>query len=149
MEDMWDIFLPQSLPQFLPQSRKPHGGIAPPCGGKDQTMRKDARVTVRFAGDDWAAVKDRAAKQNMPIARYIRALVFTAQGDIPAYDWSLLSSLLVQTKRIGTNLNQITRRINKKGADPALQHEPMGCLAEVDSVAKDISSAMAAARKPL
>ena len=112
-------------------------------------MRKDARVTVRFTGDDWAAVKDRAAKQNMPIARYIRALVFTAQGDIPAYDWSLLSSLLVQTKRIGTNLNQITRRINKKGADPALQLELMGCLAEVDGVAKDISSAMAAARKPL
>lgn len=112
-------------------------------------MRKNARVTVRFTSDDWITIKGRAAEQNMSIARYIRTIVFAAQGDTPVYDWSLLSSLLVQTKRIGTNLNQIARRINKKGADPTFQLELMGCLAEVEGVAKDISSAMAAARKPL
>lgn len=111
-------------------------------------MKKNHLLSVRIDSEELEIVRSRAQYLNWPVGRYIRSLIHTDNPNGYAANAEILSELLIQTKREGTNLNQIARRLNRGRLDSDTATELDKCIRAISSNAEKIASALQEARRP-
>lgn len=111
-------------------------------------MKKSHLLSVRIDPEELEIVRSRAQSLNWPVGRYIRSLIHADDSNGYMANAEILSDLLVQTKREGTNLNQIARRINRGRFDSGMAAELDECIRAISSSAKAIADALQKARRP-
>lgn len=75
---------------------------------------KNIRFTVRFSDEELNEVERKAKQMKMTTSRFIRTMAVDGQAtmlEVPEY-----TKVIVELTKIGTNLNQITRRLNEQGS---------------------------------
>jgi Bacterial mobilisation protein (MobC) len=84
--------------------------------------RKESKIIgVRVGVLEYAELEKRAAAENLTVPSYIREKVFAGQSFIeprsssPSLDLEFLAQILGQIGKIGSNVNQIAKRLNEGG----------------------------------
>lgn len=75
---------------------------------------KNIRITVRFSPDDMLEIERKAELMKMTTSKYIRTMATDGQAvmtEIPEFN-----KFMVELSKIGTNINQIARRLNEQGS---------------------------------
>lgn len=82
--------------------------------GISEMANKNIRFTVRFSDEELNEVERKAKQMKMTTSRFIRTMAVDGQAtmlEVPEY-----TKVIVELTKIGTNLNQITRRLNEQGS---------------------------------
>lgn len=69
---------------------------------------------VRFSPEDIAEIERKAEQMQMSTSKYIRTMAIDGQAyklEVPEY-----RDIMIELIRIGTNINQIARRLNEQGS---------------------------------
>lgn len=111
-------------------------------------MKKSHLLSVRIDSEELNIVRSRAQSLSWPVGRYIRSLIHADDSKGYAANAEILSCLLVQIKRQGTNLNQIARRINRGKFDSDTAAELDECIKAISSSAEAVADALQKARRP-
>ncbi|MET8473964.1 plasmid mobilization relaxosome protein MobC [Streptomyces sp. NPDC006422] len=135
---------------------------APAAGDQHRTPHRRANldaqrsehVTARFAPHEKHRIQTAAKTEQVTMARYIAdATMARVNGDITVaaprtvYDDAIdeLATLRTQIARIGNNVNQIARRLNRDGephsVDAAILHRADGLLATAHDTVRAIDEA--------
>lgn len=80
------------------------------CIMKNKTVIKP----VRFSPEDIAEIERKAEQMQMSTSKYIRTMAIDGQAyklEVPEY-----RDIMIELIRIGTNINQIARRLNEQGS---------------------------------
>jgi len=89
---------------------------AAPTAVIDGPVLRDARVTIRLAGDDQRLLRARASGRGMPAATYVSVLVrshLRGLARLPIEERLALKESIAELAAIGRNLNQIARASNQ------------------------------------
>lgn len=99
-------------------------------------MAKDIRKTLRFSAEEWEKIETKLSKNGLDFSEFARASIL-AKDIKSKEDQEAVRKIAGQFARIGNNLNQIARAINKReiGALEALRE-----LVEIEKQIGDISS---------
>ena len=76
--------------------------------------RKPVRITVRYSPEEIEKVKFKAKEMKMITSKYIRTMSLDGEAYMlvaPEY-----TNVMNEMTRIGTNINQIARRLNDQGS---------------------------------
>jgi hypothetical protein len=84
--------------------------------------RKESKIIgVRVGILDYAELEQRAGEKNLTVPSYIRDKVLAGQSYVeartssPSLDLEILAQILGQLGKIGSNVNQIAKRLNEGG----------------------------------
>ena len=72
--------------------------------------KENTRKEICFSPAEWEAVKKRAKNLSLRTATYIRRI--STNGEIKNYDFEKYDDLLIAINAIGTNVNQVAKRVN-------------------------------------
>ena len=103
---------------------------------KSETRKKVEFVGVRLTPNEMALCKARAEEAGLTVASYFRDIVLGDEAEtqgrkVPSLDQTLISQLLGQIGKVGSNLNQIAKRLNEGGSVAAER-----VTAEISEVAR-------------
>ena len=73
--------------------------------------RRDTTLTIRVTQKEKERIRKNAAKANRSVTDYLVALSL----ETPIHVAEDVKPLLIELKRIGNNINQITRAVNARG----------------------------------
>ena len=113
--------------------------------GKKYQYREDTNrthlVTVRFTDDEFARLNYICDHLNITKAEHIRNSVFQLGGDGPLFQIALdngsARELTAQFGKIGSNLNQIARRLNSgEQADNEIRDAINDCISDMNEELK-------------
>lgn len=79
---------------------------------------KGIRIKVKV--DDYERIKKAAQVKNLSMSAFLRSLVDASIDDVrnrPSIDSQHLSELIYQFKKIGSNINQIAKKLNSGDND--------------------------------
>lgn len=79
---------------------------------------KEIRITVKT--DDYDRIKAAAQNKNLSMAAFVRSLVDATIDDVrkrPSIDSKQLGELIHHLKKIGSNINQIAKKLNSGNND--------------------------------
>lgn len=120
--------------------------------GKKYQYRDDTNrthlVTVRFTGDEFARLNYICDRLNITKAEHIRNSVFQLGGDGPLFQIALdngsARELTAQFGKIGSNLNQIARRLNSgEQADNEIRDAINDCISDMNEELRFLRTARA------
>ncbi len=74
--------------------------------------KRTIRQTVNFTPEEFKKAKEKADRLNMGFAEYLRTSAVRLKVQEPSRDYS---KVLSQLGKIGSNLNQITKKVNQAG----------------------------------
>lgn len=80
---------------------------------KDSTVPKVIRKTLRFSDVEWSAIESKLQKNELDFSEFARAAILKKEVESKA-DLDAVRLLAGQFSRLGNNLNQIARGVNKK-----------------------------------
>ena len=109
--------------------------------GKKYQYREDTNrthlVTVRFTDDEFARLNFICDRLNITKAEHIRTSVFQLGGGSPVFrialDRDSAHKLTAQFGRIGSNLNQIARKLNSgEQADNEIRDAINDCISDMN-----------------
>ena len=83
--------------------------------------RRNKAVVIRFAEDEWRILNDKVKKAKMPREKFCRAILLGAKVNAPP-DADYVS-LIFEVRRVGSNLNQLVRKLNVAGIIHSLELE--------------------------
>lgn len=92
-------------------------------------------------------VRDQAAKRRLTLSSYLRQVAFQGGALQATLDARELHSAYVELRRVGTNLNQISKNLNSLGRDGADSRQVKTAALAVERATVAISEEMAKARK--
>ncbi len=97
-------------------------------------MPKVIRKTLRFSDSEWSAIESKLQKNGLDFSEFARASILKKEVESKA-DLDAVRLLAGQFSRLGNNLNQIARGVNKKeiGAVDVLRQ-----LIEIEKQIKEI-----------
>lgn len=97
---------------------------------------------VRLSATEHHKIKQRARSANLSMSEYVRhkALIDDTNRPIIHTDPETLKQLHVDLRRIGNNLNQLTRATHLGKHDSALRHELHEALSLVEQASMDVSA---------
>jgi uncharacterized protein (DUF1778 family) len=108
---------------------------APKTSGSDRRL-KQRIINLRATADEYATVKEAATEAGLTLGSYIRETLLrapkTGTRRRARADVAVLSKLIAELNRVGGNINQIARAINR-GEQPerGWLWEALLCLLEV------------------
>ena len=80
---------------------------------KEPTVPKVIRKTLRFSDSEWLAIESKLQKNGLDFSEFARASILKKEVESKA-DLDAVRLLAGQFSRLGNNLNQIARGVNKK-----------------------------------
>ncbi len=99
---------------------------------RSETRQRQRRFQIRILESEYAELARLAEREGVTIATYIRSKTLTAPTTRavrrPVVEQAVLSQLVAQLRRVGSNLNQIARGINQ--GEAVTQGEIQAALAE-------------------
>jgi len=72
-------------------------------------MAKSIRKTIRFSEDEWSNISQKLEKHHLDFSTFSRSAILKKKIILP-----IEKNLLFEISRIGNNLNQIARAVNRK-----------------------------------
>lgn len=111
---------------------------------------KTTWLSLRVSEEELATVKEKASFAKLTLSEYVR-LKCTQDESRPTIivDCNLLANLLVQIKREGNNLNQLTRYVNTRGLDSPIQQPLSAALISVEETAQLLTDFLVDSRNHL
>lgn len=100
----------------------------PKLGEED---RRGARVTVRFSGDEQAALEGMAAEAGLSVSAFVRAAALGAP--ITVRRDGMPMAVVGQLRRLGNNLNQVLKEARFQNFPPQVAREAETALQEVST----------------
>lgn len=102
---------------------------------KGEKKKKDIRLTIKIKADDKKIIQGKAKKAGYKsTSKYIRDILLkvdiVAKADV---------DLILQVRKIGVNINQITKLCNEKGSPDILLNVYDDVKDNVDNLIKNIS----------
>lgn len=85
-----------------------------------QTNKRTKRLTMRYTDTEYAAISSRAERAGMTLSEYVRDMALSGKVEVHEnrHDFQTMDQL----RRIGINLNQLTKVANATGdIPPSLQ----------------------------
>lgn len=83
---------------------------------KDRNSRpRDKEIRIKVNDEELKYAKEKAAYCNLDMSKFIRRLI--KDGVIIKYETMDIKNLLYELNKIGTNINQIAKKINEIGND--------------------------------
>jgi hypothetical protein len=76
-------------------------------------MSKEVRKTIRFSNIEWSAIESKLQKNKLDFSEFARSAILKKEVESKA-DLDAVRLLAGQFSRLGNNLNQIARGVNKK-----------------------------------
>ena len=106
----------------------------------------DKRVTLNLLAADHRRLEHAAREAGVPLAPFVRsaALAYLDQRFVvpPRLD-QLLARLVQETRRVGTNLNQVAARVNTaKAADPTDLAEARRVVHQLEDTARVLGTVL-------
>ena len=83
--------------------------------------RRNKAVVIRFTEDEWRSLNDKVKKAKLPREKFCRAILLGAKVNAPP-DADYVS-LIFEVRRVGSNLNQLVRKLNIAGIVHSLELE--------------------------
>lgn len=118
-------------------------GTAP---GRAKRRAKTAHINVRVTAAERGEILSRARLAGMAPSAYMReAALLAGEKPVRVADVDQLRQIHVDLKRIGNNLNQAARALNKYGADEASLQMVAGATAQVSGAAGALAALLAKA----
>lgn len=81
-----------------------------------ENRQKQRRITFRVTAEEYAALKDGADASGLTLASYVRGTAIAAprtrQRRRPSVEVEALARLLAALNKVGSNIHQITKRVN-------------------------------------
>ena len=106
---------------------------------KDQDAKLTDQFKVWMTVSDAAAFREKVARSQMPLSRFVREAVLTNQTEVVVTDPSNFVAI-AQVCRLGNNLNQIARRLNEAHKAGAISKTDLSlALADLVSLRQDAS----------
>ena len=84
---------------------------------KDPHAKRDLRVAFRLSAPDAETLANRAKQAGLPVSTYARQMTLSGKVTVRPARATLDFETLDQLRRIGVNLNQLTRAYHRRGAD--------------------------------
>lgn len=76
---------------------------------------RDKEIRIKVTGEELQYAKDKAAYCNLDMSKFIRRLI--KDGVVIKYETMDIKGLLFELSKIGTNINQIAKKVNESGND--------------------------------
>lgn len=144
--------LSQKCPEIVPDSvhferritlSTTNTGTAP---GRAKRRAKTAHINVRVTAAERGEILSRARLAGMAPSAYMReAALLAGEKPVRVADADQLRQIHVDLKRIGNNLNQTTRALNKYGTDESSLQMVAGATARVSDAAGALAALLAKA----
>ncbi|WP_322151135.1 plasmid mobilization protein [Paratractidigestivibacter sp.] len=114
--------------------------------GRAKQRAKTAHINVRVTGAERGEIFSRARLAGMAPSAYMReAALLAGEKPVRVANADQLRQIHVDLKRIGNNLNQAARALNKYGADEASLQTVVGAAAQVSDTAGTLATILAKA----
>lgn len=94
---------------------------------------KEARITVRLYQSEYLTLQNKCKKLDITMANYVRNLI----NNVPLKSVNINSkflNLLMQVQKMGVNLNQITRTLNKHNNEVIIKDKISQIEATIDLI---------------
>lgn len=105
--------------------------------------KHDMRITVRLTADQYRSIEEEAEHSRLPVAVYARHLILGRQPKFVnpiVLDARGIEPAVAALGRVGNNLNQIARWLNRHAAmDDGLRLEARSAFAEVTGCARELT----------
>jgi Na+-transporting NADH:ubiquinone oxidoreductase subunit NqrF len=83
-------------------------------------IKKDHHFTIHLTADDYKMIKNKAKRMQMPVSVFLRTV---ADRSVLIEPDPVRVKLLSELSKIGTNLNQITKKVNREGIRLSLKQK--------------------------
>lgn len=114
--------------------------------GRAKRRAKTAHINVRVTGAERGEIFSRARLAGMAPSAYMReAALLAGEKPVRVANADQLRQIHVDLKRIGNNLNQAARALNKYGADEASLQTVVCAAAQVSDTAGTLATILAKA----
>ncbi len=81
-----------------------------------ETRQKQRRFTFRMSQDEFQKIEAYAEREGLTVGSYVRSRILTAPTTRairrPVVEVKMLTAMLAELHKIGSNINQIARRVN-------------------------------------
>ncbi|HEM3587020.1 TPA: MobC family plasmid mobilization relaxosome protein [Streptococcus suis] len=82
---------------------------------KQEGLRRTIQMKFRVTEEEKAEIKNRMESVNIKhFEKYARFMM--AKGEVKLIDFPALKALRLEVNRIGTNINQVAKRVNENGS---------------------------------
>lgn len=88
--------------------------------------KRNYSKTIKFSPEEFEIIENKSNSINMKPANYIRTMAL--DGEVLKLEVPEYRSVIIEMNRIGTNINQIARRLNETGS---LYYEDIKNIKEV------------------
>lgn len=111
---------------------------------------KDYWLTIRLSQSDLNRIKEKAHSADMNVSEYVR-LKCLSDSTKPSIvvDRKLLSDLLIALKRIGNNINQLTRYVHSRRLDGSVENSLVQALDSLTQISQELSQFLIDSRNNL
>jgi hypothetical protein len=73
------------------------------------------RREIVFSKAEYKSIEQKAKEYNRPVGEFLKGCIFSyLDNKFLLHDPNLYKALMLEIRRIGTNVNQISKRVNKK-----------------------------------
>lgn len=83
---------------------------------RENYLKNKRRREIVFSAGEYAFIEGRARLYRRPMGEFLKQCIFShLREKYLLHDEALFQGLLLEIRRIGTNINQITRKVNSAG----------------------------------
>lgn len=108
---------------------------------------KGTQLHLRLTEAEAARIRAAAESRGLTVSAYVRRAALGGEvPPAPVADAGELRELYAELRRIGNNLNQIARSMNRYGLDGAAPSAVRASLAKLDLATGEVAAALAEAR---
>lgn len=109
----------------------------------EQTLKRTHAVMIRFNDTEYSIITTYAQDANLPVAEYGRKLILNQPVNIRyeiTADTPEIKKLIAEFGKIGSNLNQIARHLNREGAfTTELKNTIQQCISTIYELKYDVT----------
>ena len=133
------------LKQLLGVELRGVGDEVPAAMERDESLIRQARLTIRLKSDDHLLLRERAEARSMPAATYVSVLVrahLRSLSPLPKGELLALKRSIGELASIGRNINQIAKVGNEGGRLPVTAREEFRAMLKICEALRENTKAL-------